>query len=163
MLYQNVSLSNIYLSNVESYLTYALSTWGLMISAKLHKKLQTKMLNSLRIVIDRPNKKSKVLTTVESLTKFELGKLSYKYVNYQLPKRLVNLFDMKQHDYNTRNRNAPYIPMHGTSMNNNSFICKSSSNWITKPADAKQKKTLKSFSKAYKKYFCNQTDSLIVY
>ena len=68
-----------------------------------------------------------------------------------LPKRLVNLFEIKHHDCNTRNRNAPSIPEHGSKMYNNSFMCKSASNWLQISADVKDKKYIKLFARSYKK------------
>ena len=66
-------LKNVYLANFESHIVYALGSWGPMISAKLRKKLQGKMLNSLKIVSD---KNGKIVTLFDNLVKLELGKLS---------------------------------------------------------------------------------------
>ena len=59
--------------------------------------------------------KTKILT-FDKLCKSELGKLSYRYVHGNLPKRLVSLFDTRDHEYNTRNRNASLVSVHGSSL-----------------------------------------------
>ena len=59
--------------------------------------------------------------TLESMITLELGKLSSRYTNEKLPMRISNLFEMKNHAYNTRAGNSPVIPIHGTKLYNNSY------------------------------------------
>ena len=74
------------------------------------------------------------------------------HTNKILPKRIENLFDMKNHSYNTRQGNSPKIPIHGTQKYNNSFICKSSSYWLTLPHNVKDKPSCESFIAQLKKH-----------
>ena len=71
------------------------------------------MLNLLALIRDN---NIKIIGSFKKLVNLQLSKLSYKYVNEILTKRLVNLFEIKHHDYNARNCSAPSIPLHGSKL-----------------------------------------------
>ena len=61
-----------------------------------------------RVRLSEFYKKANILK-VEDLIKISDLKISYRYVNGTLPKRISNLFEISVHDYITRNRNNSTI------------------------------------------------------
>ena len=141
-------LENIYYANIQSYLQYAMCVWGPMLTAKISKKIKQKISIVRKLMPSTYNKKT---LSFDDLQKIELAKLSFRYTNKMLPKRLENLFDMKHYAYNTQNANAPNIPIHGTKLYNSSYLCKSSSYWMSLPTELKDKRSIKSFTKHLKR------------
>ena len=115
-----------------------------MISSKDQKTLERKMTQARKAINDKLSDKEirikyKILD-FDELMKIELCKLSYRYENDTLPKRLRNLFHLKHHEYNTRNANAHRMPVHRTQKYNKSFICKAPSYWLLLSNELKNKK-----------------------
>ena len=92
---------------------------------------------------------------IQQLLKKELMKISYRYMYNLLSVRIVNLFEHKNHGYNTRNRSAPNIKKHGTKKYNDSFLTKAPSMWLTLPTSIKSVKNVKVFSKSVQKHLLN--------
>ena len=149
----------LYFSNVQSHLIYGLSAWGPMITASNLRKLRVQQNNAIRALfnlnrrtsLQQYYKKANIMK-VENLIELSLLKISYRYVNNTLPKRIVNLFEIPNHDYYTRNRNAPLTPQHTLQIYNKSFLAKSPHLWLHLPTVIRNKQNIKSFSKAYSKY-----------
>ena len=153
----NLGTSNVlryvYLANVQSHILYSVVTWYPMISTKLRKCII--LLNDRALKISGKNKH---IPVTETLTKFkllpldvmsrlELSKLSFRYTESIVLKRLCNLFNMKHHNYNTRSENSPITPVHGSKLYNSSFLRQAPNTWRTIPPDIKNVKSLKSFVK----------------
>ena len=131
----------------ESHLLYGISIWGPMIegTAKLNRisKQQKKLAKELKI--------DTAVFNINQLIDLYACKLSYKYTNDLLPMRLTHLFEPNQHSHNTRNRHAPKIRHHTTSLYNKSFMCRSPATWLSLGSDIKNAKNLKIFTKMYKR------------
>ena len=142
---------SIYMANIQRHMLYALNVWGPIISSRDQKLLENKMIKGQKSINCKMNdaeirKKYKLLTFSE-LVKTGLCKLSYRYENDSLPIRLRNLFDLTNHNYNTRNANAPRTPVHGTQKYNKSFICKAPSDWLSLSNEIKNSKSVKILAK----------------
>ena len=84
---------------------------------------------------------------IKKLLIFEVCKFMYKFSNSQLPKSLMNGFEKSKHDYPTRNSNIPLVPVHRSTIYNNSYVVKSIIEWLKIPNCIKTKATLKTFIK----------------
>ena len=87
----------LYFSNVQSHLTYGLSAWGPMITASNLRKLGVQQNNAIRALFNLNRRtslqsyyKKANIMKVENLIELSLLKISYRYVNNTLPKRIVN-------------------------------------------------------------------------
>ena len=119
----------IYNSNVYTHVNYALSAWGPLLKIKDVKRLQVQQNKSVRQIFNlsrRTNlaefyKKGKILK-INGLIELALLKISYRYINELLPKRILNLYNLANHEYHTRNRNNLRALHHTTQIYNNSFF-----------------------------------------
>jgi len=147
----------IYNSNVYSHLNYALSAWGPLLKSRDVKRLQIQQNKSIRQIFNlrkRTNlaefyKKAKILK-INSLIELSLLKISYRYINELLPKRIVNLYNLSNHEYHTRNRNNLRALLHTTQIYNNSFLGKAPGLWLNVSQALKTKKNIKVFARAFK-------------
>ena len=151
------SQKTIYSTNVESHLLYGISAWGPMLNRSNLKKLIVKQNNAIRAVsnIKRrvrilPYYKKGGFLKLEDLIANSLLKLSYRYTNDILPQRIVNIFEFRNHDHNTRNNNNPRTPHHTLEIYNKSFLARAPHLWMNIPQLIKNKGTIKTFSKSIK-------------
>ena len=148
----------IYHSNVNSHLNYALSVWGPMLKERDLKKLQVQQNNSLRRIfkikprINLANfyKSGKILKIADQI-KLSLLKISYRYSNDILPIRIVNMFELTNHNYNTRNRNNLRAMRHTVHKYNQSFLGKAPGLWLHLPEQLKSIKNVKTFTRTFVK------------
>ena len=148
----------IYHSNVSSHLNYALSTWGPMLKERDIKKIQIQQNKSIRQIFNLKKRerlsqfyKSGNILKVEHLTELALVKISYRYMNDLLSKRIVNLFELGNHDYHTRNRNNLRAIRHTAHSYNKSFLGRAPGLWLNLSATLKTAKNIKIFSKLFMK------------
>ena len=146
----------IYNSNVSSHLNYALSTWGPMLKARDIKKIQVQQNKSIRQIFnlkkrDRLSHFYKLgnILKLDDLIELSLVKISYRYMNELLSKRIVNLFELGNHDYLTRNRNNLRAIRHTAHSYNTSFLGKAPGLWLNISATLKNAKDIKKFSKLF--------------
>ena len=96
----------LYLSNIQSHITYALSSWGSMMSQTCLRKIKVAQNKAIRAIFNlnkRTNltkyyKKANVLM-IEDLIRPSLSKISLRYINDVLPKRItisLKSIDMKE-------------------------------------------------------------------
>ena len=76
-----------------------MTSWFPLLSAKLRKGLLIVYTKSMKILGINPLINNLKILSPDELITVELGKLSYRYSNKFLPKRISNLFDMKHHTY----------------------------------------------------------------
>ena len=86
---------------------------------------------------------------VNDLIELSLLKISFRYMNGLLPKRIVNLFELANHDYSTRNRNNLRAICHTAHSYNSSFLGKAPGLWLNSHDALKRKENVKSFSKLF--------------
>jgi hypothetical protein len=147
----------IYNSNVSSHLNYALSVWGPMLKEQDIKKIQIQQNKSLRQIfcikrrtrLNQFYKRGNILK-VKDLIDLALLKISFRYMNDLLPPRIVNLFELGTHDYQTRNRNTLRAIRHTAHSYNRSFLGKAPGLWLHLHNSIKLKKNLKIFSNTFK-------------
>lgn len=146
----------IYFANVQSHINYALSPWGPMISRCDLKKLQIQQNKAIRAIFNISNRtrlrpyfvKAKILN-IEELIELSLLKISFRYTSDILPRRIVNLFELPDHTYFTRNRNNLLTRSHTSSIYSKSFLARSPHLWLHLPIHIKNKENIKLFAKAY--------------
>ena len=146
----------IYNSNVNSHLNYGLSVWGPMLKDKDIKKIQVQQNKSIRNIFNvkarvRLNefyKRGNILKVRDQID-LSLLKISFRYMNNLLPVRIVNLFELGNHEYNTRNRNHLRAIRHTAHSYNKSFLGRAPSLWLHLREVTKTQKTPKLFSKSY--------------
>ena len=149
----------LYLSNIESHLTYGISAWGPMLSSANLKKLKVQQNKAVRALLNI-SKRSRILPaykkanvmTLEDLIETSLVKISYRFVNDTLPYRIVNLFELPVHMYETRNGNTLRTPHHTIQIYNKSFLGRAPHLWLQLDQSFKTKENIKSFVKNYRRY-----------
>ena len=95
------------------------------------------------------------LLKVNELSQLELCKISYRFTNEMLSRRLINLFDLTQHSHETRQSHNPNIPVNYTEIYNKSYTCRAPSYWLQLPNELKERNNIKHFNKKLKTYYLN--------
>jgi len=154
-----------YYSYIHSHLVYGLPIWGPSISKANLKRLTTLQKKAIRIIANsRYNaptnnlfKQYKILK-IEDLIKLELTKYGYMLTNSQLPQSICELFkrNSQYHNYNTRSRNYPSIPVHTTHKFNQSFLCAIPKIWQNNNNLMRSSPTLTSLTSKFKKSTLDQ-------
>ena len=149
----------VYFANVHSHLNYAISAWGPMLKARDLKKLKTQQNKSIRLIYNigkrtrlLPLYKKGNILMISDLINLSLLKISYRYINGILPVRIANLFNLSNHQHNTRNRNSLRAPQHTTEHYNKSYLGRAPHLWIHLRDSLKNKPSLKTFAKSFTKY-----------
>ncbi len=155
------SLKTLYSSYIHSHLIYGLSIWGTMASKSNLKRvriLQNKALRAVAKAKFNANAtrlcKNLNLLNVDDLIELELTKISYRYIQKELPSPVANLFlsNAFNHRYQTRFRNNPRIEKHKTAVFNKSFLCKAPSIWASLPPNIKINNKLNTLKRNFKKF-----------
>jgi hypothetical protein len=149
----------LYFSHVQSHLIYGLSAWGPMISAADLRKLKVIQNKGLRAIFSlnirtrlEPYYKKGSIPMLESLIELSLLKITFRYINDLLPLRIVNLFEIPDHDYATRNRNRLQVPQHTSQIYNKCFLARAPHVWLNLPEHIKNMDKIKSFVRNYHRY-----------
>ncbi len=155
------ALRTLYYSYIHSNFMYGLSVWGPSVLKSNLNRVRTLQKKALRTIEHaRYNactsdlcRKTNILL-VDELINLELCKISYRYINGDLPTPVENLFQANDynHNYLTRARHNPRIQIHNSSIFSKSFLCRGPSIWSNLGYDIKTKPTMSTFCKAYKKY-----------
>ena len=105
-----------------------------------------------------PILKKHTILKIEDCINLELSKMALKVSKNALPTPILDLFKVGTdfHNYETRNRHNPVVEKHRLAIYNKSFLCKCPMLWSNLKDDFKNSKTVKSFSKKYKKDRINQ-------
>ena len=150
----------LYMSSIQSHLTYGLMLWGSMAQAKDLQRLFKAQKKSLRLIDNAsynsstdPIFKKYDILKLEDLIQLELSKFMYKFVRKTLPSPLLNLFQTNNqvHNYNTRGANNARTQHHTSSIYHKSFLAQGPQSWSLLPNVVKNSNTLSTFSKKLKK------------
>ena len=149
----------IYYAHVQSHVNYALCIWGPMLKSKDLKKIKTQQNKSLRLLfnvgmrtsVSNLYKKGHILK-FEDLVTLSLLKISHRYVNACLPDRISNLFEVSNHEYQTRNRNFLRALYHTSDQYNKSYLGKAPGCWLHLRNDLRDINRIKPFSAAFTKF-----------
>ena len=153
----NRTLRTMYYAHIHSHLSYSILVWGSMLRSSNLKKLQ-KIQNAC-IKTMQPNIKltegfrNLKILTVHELVDLELRKFFFKLINGMLPPKLTNcmLSDSrgqtlkKRHDYMTRHKSLPNLPLANDTQYKNSFLTRSNKLYTNLPDHIKKVKRLSEF------------------
>ena len=97
--------------------------------------------------------KSLGILTIEEMTRLENMKFHYKLVHQMLPQKIVEICYedskhqslIKSHQYSTRNKSVPNLPVNMNKLYRESFLCKGPQSWLTLTVETREKHNLKSF------------------
>jgi len=148
----------VYHANIQSHLNYAISSWGPMIKEKDLKQLRKQQNIAIRSIFNigsraslSPYYKQASILKIDDLIKLSLLKVSFRYVNGILPKRISNLFDLTEHEYETRNKHNIRAAPHTSHIYNKSFLGKSPNLWLNLQNKIKSENKVKRFAKCFTK------------
>jgi len=157
-------LTTLYHTLIQPYIMYGLTLWGSTNSNYINK-LFVQQKKAVRIINKVSSyhhtnllfKESKILKLPE-LYKFETAKYVYKFSSNILPKNLKTLFIKHGsfHNYNTRNRSNPCIPLHKSKITLNSICHKGPAIWHKVPNEIKSSRTLEIFKSKFKKHLLEE-------
>lgn len=149
----------LYFANIQSHLSYAISAWGPMISASNLRKIRVQQNKAIRAIFNI-TKRSRVsayykkasILPIADLCELNLVKVSFRYINDLLPKRIENLFEIPTHQYQTRNRNALQVKHHTTHLYNKSYLGQSPHLWLNLSDNIRNNNKINLLNKAFTKY-----------
>ena len=157
-------LTTLYYSLVHPHLQYGITLWGGSHSSYVNK-LITLQKKAIRLVNkvnynDHTNPlfiSSRILKLPDLYT-LEIAKYMYKYSTKTLPAHLQTVFIAHSafHQYNTRNRNNPQVPLTRSKAATNSLIHTGPLVWQKISPDIKHSRTNKIFKCKYKSYLIAQ-------
>ena len=156
------TLVPIYYGHIHSHLKYGILLWGSMLNRSQINQLQ-KLQDIAIQVIDQYNQIQTIhldhkIPNLLKLIRLEQQKLGYHLINNLLPINLEKLLITdhkgihlgKKHNYNTRFRTEPNLPVTKTLNYHNSFLHQSIKVFSTLPSHIKNKLTLRLLTKAIK-------------
>ena len=150
----------IYYALVYSHLQYGISIWGSMIKKCYLNRLCILQNTCIRLIFNlepRTNtseimQKNKILS-ISQIIKLEQQKFMFRIQNGHISDRIQNKFNQLtevRHNYNTRHRNDPNIPIHKSKKYADSILVQGPSTWMYLDNSIKDCKNVKQFSKKYK-------------
>ena len=149
----------LYSSFILSHLTYGITLYY-QCNKRLKKLIRQKQIESLKIVFGTNSKsdclklmKRHKMLTLDQISTVEYAKISFRYVNELISRRICNLFENNKqlHSYNTRNKNTPRVKKFNSTMYQNSFLARSPSNYLCISCNTKESKNLRIFKNKIKK------------
>ncbi len=157
-------LKMLYYSLIHPYLVYGVTLWGGTHLTYL-KKLFILQKKAIRI-INKTNYlhhthslfHDNAILKLADLYNLEVAKYLYRFSKKVLTKPLQKLFTTHSslHNYNTRNRNNPCIPLNKSTSSIISIIQKGPIIWHKVPNELKKSRTISIFKYKYKKYLISK-------
>ena len=127
-------LKSVYYAHVYSHLSYCISIWGSMTSARQISKLKSQQDKCMRLIdgrlaVNQVYVKYKKIK-LEQVIDLELCKMGFKLQSSELPVNLLDTFKSnskgdslkKTHRYNTRQKNEPNLPLITSKKYHQSFL-----------------------------------------
>ena len=156
----------LYYSQYYSHLSYGISTWGSMLTENKKQKLKVLQNRAICILcglkehgkLPYPLKsyyKRNNILMFEEIIKVEQSKIAYRYMNDLLSDRLIKLFELPKHKYNTRNRHNLRPKLFHKNIYSKSFMYACPSLWVDLPENLKIS-TLSTFKKNIKCHYLSK-------
>ncbi len=154
------SLRDLYFSYIHSTMNYGLGLRGPLISANTFNRLKVLQKKAVRVIAkacynanSAPLFKKLQILRISDMIDLEVAKLSFRFVNNELPLPIRDLFTPNafNHNYNTRARNEPRIARHRTSLFHKSFLIRSQTVWSALVTHVKRASKFNSFRNMFTK------------
>ena len=157
----------VYCSHLESHIQYGILLWGNGANnTQINRiqKIQNKGLQYVTNKSDAFNKKELQVLNITSMKELSNLKFGYRVLHNLLPSVTGKLcmFDStnkivsKQHNYDTRNKNTPYLPKNASKQYKNSFLCRGPQSLLTINVETRMNLILSSFIKHCKGLLLNK-------
>ena len=161
------SLKLLYYTLIHPHLSYGIIHWGKEHVTKLNKLvvLQKKAIRAINKCKYNAHTNqmfhSMKILKLNEIYELQLATFMYKYINCLLPTQLNHLFILNRqlHDYHTRNRNNPIIPIHRTELGKKCVAHMGPIIWNKIPENIRKTKTLKTFRNHFKLYLLERYQS----
>ena len=147
-------LKTLYYATIQSHITYCLAIWGSTYAGhlqplfRIQKRAIRLMTNSPALAHSHPLFKQTSILTLYDLIKLETAIYAYKNIN-------KNIFLRAHHHYQTRIHEDLRLPTYNLIVFKHSLSYNAPKVWNTVPVNIKNKRTVHSFRRSYKKFLIN--------
>ena len=143
----------VYHAHVASHIQYGLLLWGNSAKKEHLNKINKLQSKCLQLIHPKASSKSLNILSLDEMIKLENMKFGYKLVHHILPPRIIEICHKdsraqsltKTHNYSTRNKSVPNLPVRMNKQYRESFLCKGPQSWLTLSVETRNKHSLKSF------------------
>ena len=157
-------LKMIYFSHIQSHITYGLVLWGNHLTDQLLKNIQKIQEQCLQYIKPGTSFKEQNILRIDSMIELENNKFGYKLIHGLLPCKieLACVYDSsnhsltKTHNYHTRNKKVPNLPVKMNKLYRSSFLNQGPQSLLKLNASCKIKSNLKTFCKSVKSALLSQ-------
>ena len=154
----------VYFAHIQSHLQYGILLWGNHLNLQQLNKLIKIQESCLKYTGPHSGFKENKVLKADSLIELENSKFGYKLIHGLLPKKIETacMFDQnksnlqKTHNYHTRHKKVPNIPIKMNKQYRASFLNKGSQSLLTIKTEIKDKPNIKSFTRALKNHLLSQ-------
>ena len=154
----------VYFAHIQSHLQYGILLWGNHLTLQQLNKLIKIQESCLKYIGPHSGFKENKVLKADSLIELENSKFGYKLTHGLLPKQIeiACMFDQnksnlqKTHNYHTRHKKVPNIPIKMNKQYRASFLNKGSQSLLTIKTEIKEKPNIKSFTRALKNHLLSQ-------
>ena len=149
----------VYFAHIQSHITYCLTVWGNLVSSYLVKKIEKIQEKCMSLIKKNSSLSELGILRLSDLIQLENCKFGYKLVNNLLPPEVKNCTCtdstgnslMKTHQYNTRGKTVPNLPVSKSSRYLKSILCAGPKLYSMLDTNMKEAKSCKAFVNKLKK------------
>ena len=153
----------VYHAHIASHIQYGLLLWGNNAKREHLNKITKLQAKCLQLIHPKATPKSLSLLGLDDMIKLENMKFGYKLIHHKLPIRITEICNkdsrshslIKTHNYSTRNKKVPNLPVQMNKQYRESFLCKGPQSWLTLSVETREKHNLKSFIRKCKDTLLN--------
>ena len=152
----------LYYAFIHSHVVYGIPLWY-QSPKTIRKKIKQKQIDAMKIIFNTNSRSEYIkqmdkykIPSIETQSKIEYSKISFRYTENLLSKRIENLFQPPQSTYNTCNSHSPKIVLHSSMLYQNSYLCKSPGYYLPLPMDIKTSTNISTFKRKAKTYYLSQ-------
>ena len=157
-------LKMIYFSHIQSHITYGLVLWGNHLTDQLLKNIQKIQEQCLQYIKPGTSFKEQNILRIDSMIELENNKFGYKLIHGLLPCKieLACVYDnsnhslTKTHNYHTRNKKVPNLPVKMNKLYRSSFLNQGPQSLLKLNSSCKTKSNLQTFCKTVKSALLSQ-------